>query len=116
MKNIIIVDDDPGVLDTMDIIFSRYGYAVTAYEGPEQLLSGNFEHPNAIVLDKQLSGNDGLDVCRFLKNQPSTQHIPIIIVSASMNVGEAAMNAGANDFVEKPFQIKTLLATVNKYM
>lgn len=116
MKRIIVVDDDPGVLDTMELIFSRAGYDVVGYSGPEPLLSGNFEAPEAIVLDKQLSGYDGLDVCRFLKTQTSTQQIPIIMVSASMNIGELAITAGANDFVEKPFKIKSLLEVVGKYV
>lgn len=115
MKRIIAVDDDPGILDILELIFIRAGYLVTAYSGAEDLLKNNFEHPSAIVLDKQLSGADGLDVCRFLKGQESTRNIPIIMISANMNIGDMAHKAGANDFVEKPFNIKNLLETVKKY-
>jgi CheY-like chemotaxis protein len=100
----------------MELIFSRAGYAFTGYAGPELLLSGDFELPEAIVLDRQLSGSDGLDVCRYLKSQINTQNIPIVMVSASMNIGELAKEAGADDFVEKPFRIKTLLEVVSKYV
>jgi CheY-like chemotaxis protein len=116
MKHIIVVDDDPGILDIMEMIFSRAGYKVIAYSGPEPLMSNHFEHPAAIVLDKQLSGADGLEVCRYLKDQPSTRDIPIIMVSASMNIGELAAKAGANAFVEKPFKVKHLLEVVEQYV
>lgn len=115
MKMIIAVDDDPGILDILELIFKRAGYDVTTYSGAESLLENNFVHPSAIVMDKQLSGTDGLDVCRFLKGQESTRNIPIIMISANMNIGHMAQKAGADDFVEKPFNIKSLLETVQKY-
>lgn len=115
MKRIIAVDDDPGILDILELIFSRAGYDVITYAGAESLLSNSFDHPAAIVMDKQLSGSDGLDVCRFLKGQESTRDIPIIMISANMNIGIMAQKAGADDFVEKPFNIKSLLETVRKY-
>ena len=115
MKKIIAVDDDPGILDILELIFSRAGYEVTTYPGAEALLKNDFIHPSAIVMDKQLSGLDGLDVCRFLKGQESTRNIPIIMISANMNIGCMAQKAGADDFVEKPFNIKSLLETVRKY-
>jgi DNA-binding response OmpR family regulator len=116
MKRIIVVDDDPGIQDTLEMIFSRAGYEVTVFSGADPVLSGNYERPDAFILDKQLSGADGLDFCRFLKSQESTRHIPIIMLSANMYISRLAKEAGANDFVEKPFQLRELLATVKKYI
>ena len=66
------------------------------------------------MIDKLLSGHDGLDVCRHLKNNPLTRHIPVIMVSASPDIGITAMKAGADDFVEKPFDLKYLLKVIER--
>jgi CheY-like chemotaxis protein len=68
------------------------------------------------VLDRQLSGQDGLKVCKFLKSQNTTKHIPVIIVSATPGIGKMAKEAGADDFIEKPFQIKDLLGVVERWI
>jgi DNA-binding response OmpR family regulator len=68
------------------------------------------------LLDRQLSGQDGLKVCRFLKSQSQTKDIPVIIVSATPGIGKLAQEAGADDFIEKPFQMKELLNVVAKWI
>ena len=67
------------------------------------------------MIDKQLSGVDGLDICRFLKSQPETKDIPVIIISASPNIKGLSLQAGAHDTLEKPFHLRTLREMVNKY-
>ena len=66
------------------------------------------------MIDKLLSGYDGLDICRYLKSNPLTSHIPVIMVSASPDIGVAAIKAGADDFVEKPFDLKYLLKVIER--
>jgi DNA-binding response OmpR family regulator len=68
------------------------------------------------LLDKQLSGQDGLEVCQFLKSQSDTKDIPVIIISATPGISKMAMDAGADDFLEKPFQMKELLKLVDKWI
>lgn len=116
MKRIIVVDDDPGIQDILELIFHRAGYDVTILPGADQLFSGSFEKPDVFILDKQLSGADGLDVCRFLKKQESTRHIPVIIVSANMCINQLAHEAWASDFIEKPFRMQDLLETVRRHI
>ena len=82
----------------------------------EQLLENEFERPDLFLLDKQLSGVDGMEICRFLKAQDWTRDIPVIIVSASPNLDQQAKAAGADDFVEKPFQMKVMLDLLKKYI
>ncbi len=114
MKRIIVVDDDPGIQDILELILCRAGYEVTVLSGPDPLFNGSFEKPDLFILDKQLSGTDGLDVCRFLKKQESTSRIPVIIFSANMRMTQSAHEAGASDFVEKPFHIQDLLEVVKR--
>jgi CheY-like chemotaxis protein len=116
MNQIIIADDDPSMRDIFELILQRAGYRVTSYADGEILLSNGFNLPDLFILDKQLSGVDGLDICRFLKNQQSTKDIPVIIISASPYVANFATEAGADDFVEKPFKTKELLEVIKKYI
>lgn len=115
-KKILITDDDEGVQDIFKLIFERAGYDVAIYGEAMSILENNYTSPDLFVLDRQLSGQDGLMVCRFLKSQSSTKDIPVIIVSATPGIGKMAREAGADDFIEKPFQIKDLLSIVSKWI
>lgn len=115
-KNIFIVDDDPGIRDALELALNRNNYQLSVFGTGEALLSEEFVTPDLILLDKQLPGIDGLDVCKKLKNQEQTSHVPIIILSASPHLNNMAKQAGADDFLEKPFSIKTLRLLVEKYV
>jgi DNA-binding response OmpR family regulator len=115
-KKILITDDDEGVQDIFKIILERAGYEVEIFGEAQSILENNYIHPDLFMLDRQLSGQDGLKVCRFLKSQNSTREIPVIIVSATPGLAKLALDAGADDFIEKPFQIKDLLGVVQKWI
>jgi DNA-binding response OmpR family regulator len=115
-QRLIIADDDPGIQDIFQLIFERAGYSIDIYSNGEQLMNNYFEVPDAFILDKQLSGIDGVDICRFLKSQERTKHIPVIMLSANPNIGDFAKDAGADDYLEKPFKIHDLLAIINKHV
>src|SRR6476646_3166663 len=116
MKQIIIADDDPAIRDIFQLILARAGYNVTTYSDGEILMSNAFIPPDLFILDKQLSGADGLQVCRYLKDNLTTQNTPVIIISASPYVAKFAEEAGADDFVEKPFRTKQLLELLEKHL
>ena len=116
MKKIICADDDPGLQDVLPLICSRAGYEVTMFSNGEQIMENKFDLPDIFLLDKQLSGADGIEICRFLKAQDSTRHIPVIIVSASPNLDKQASAAGADGFLEKPFKMKLLLELLKKHI
>ncbi|PWT99279.1 MAG: response regulator [Bacteroidetes bacterium] len=115
MKHIIVAEDDPGIRDIFKIILERAGYEVTSYSNGETLMENNFTAPHIFILDKQLPGIDGLEVCRFLKSQESTKNIPVIVVSASPYISGLSSNAGADDFIEKPFKGKFLIELIEKH-
>lgn len=116
MKNIIIVEDDPGILNALATVFDTTVYKVTNYRSADAILNGKYDTPDLFILDKQLSGVDGLDICRFLKKQESTKHIPVIMLSASPGIDKLAKAAGADDAIEKPFPIKLMRDMLNKYL
>ncbi len=115
-KKILVTDDDPGVQDIFRIILEKAGYDVVVHDNGNAILENNFESPNIFLLDKQLSGVDGLDICKYLKSKDETRHIPVIMISATPGLAPLAKNAGADDFLEKPFNLRDLLAIVARYV
>jgi CheY-like chemotaxis protein len=71
--------------------------------------------PDVILLDVLLSGEDGREICRKLKADPQRQHIPVIMLSAHADASKVADTSGADDFLEKPFDVDALIAIVKKY-
>ena len=116
MKKIILAEDDPGIQDSIQMILETEGYQVTVFPNGDDLLNRRFETPDLFILDRQLSGVDGLDICRILKEDNDAKAIPIIILSASPQIGSMAREAGAQDFLEKPFRIDALRKMVAKHI
>ena len=116
MKRIVCADDDPGLQEVFPLLCSRAGYEVKMFSNGEQLMEDLDDLPDLYLLDKQLSGIDGMEICRYLKSRDSTRNIPIIIVSASPNLDKLSKAAGADDFLEKPFQAKYLFELLKKYI
>ena len=114
MKQVILVDDDPAIQDAFGLVLRGAGYGVTIYSNGHALLNNAFIAPDLIVMDKQLSGADGIDICRSLKQDPATKGIPIIMMSASPHIQRLAEEAGSDDFLEKPFRLHVLLDLVVK--
>jgi DNA-binding response OmpR family regulator len=115
-QKILIVEDDPDILFTLGIILENEGYEVKQFSSGEPIMDGAYELPDLYILDKRMPDMDGLDICRHLRNQKECKDIPVIIISASPKFGPHALKAGANDFLEKPFQMKALLNLVQKYL
>lgn len=115
MKKLIIIDDDPSILDVLRLVLGE-SYQVTTYPDGSPILNGTFDLPDLFVLDKQLSGTDGLDLCRLLKQGDDTHHIPVIIISATPGIQAMAAAAGADDVLEKPFRVKALRECIAKHL
>jgi DNA-binding response OmpR family regulator len=116
MKKILVIDDDPSIQDATRLIFERNGYEVNVLPNGDSLFDNNYELPDIFILDKQLRGIDGLDICSFLKSQELTKNIPVIMLSAAPNIGVMAKLSGANDALEKPFRIRDLRDMVEMYI
>lgn len=109
-QRVLVIEDDPDIGRMLKMILKYQGYAVTLLEHPgpaDEIVPQN--DPDLIVMDMLLSGANGADICSFLKKDKNTSHIPIVMISAHPNAGELCMQAGADDFVAKPFEIDILL-------
>jgi len=101
---ILVVDDEPGVRGFLRDLLAEEGYEVVlASDGEEALGLAELENPEVILLDINMPGIDGIEVCKRLKAQEETRYIPIIIVTALDDRGFIAYLEGADDFVTKPF-------------
>src|SRR3954466_7024231 len=115
-RKIVIADDDPGVLEIFQIIFEKEGFETIALCNAKPLLQNQYMDADIYLLDKQMSGIDGIEVCKYLKQNEQTQDKPVLIISANPNAKALSEEAGADDFIEKPFLKKELLAKVAKNM
>lgn len=114
-KKILIADDDPTVLDVLKMILDKAGYKTETTLNGRTLLNNIPDDFDLILLDVRMSGIDGFMICRHLKSQESTKDIPIIMVSAIPELGILTENSGADDYLEKPFNMFELLHLVEKY-
>ncbi len=115
-KKILVTEDDPGLQDIYKFIFEKAGYEVAVSADAGCIYEDDFLNPDIIILDRYLIGIDGLDVCRFLKNEAKTSTIPVIMVSSSPGITILAKQAGADDSMEKPFRMNELLLKVSKWI
>jgi len=116
-KKILVVDDEPDILEFLQVILEEEGYAVLASEKGEfleQLHNGGL--PELILVDVLLSGKDGREIVKHLKSQEETKHIPVIMFSAHPSAEQTAREAGAEDFIAKPFEIDELLAKIANHL
>jgi DNA-binding response OmpR family regulator len=113
---ICIIEDDESIQDVLNIILKRAGYETMVFSDGRSILEGNYSTPDLFLVDKQLPVADGTVICRHLKKGRTTSFIPVIMMSAYPNVREYSVLAGANDFIEKPFKIEALLATIKKHL
>ncbi len=116
-KDILVVDDEPDILEFLQVILEEESYEVVTSEKAEyleRLHDGGL--PQLILLDVLLSGKDGREIVKFLKGKPETKAIPIIMFSAHPSAEETARAAGANDFLAKPFDIDVLLAKIAHFL
>lgn len=115
-KMVIVVDDDPAILDLVEMVLNEEGYEVmTATNGREALELLAAQQPSIVLLDLMMPVMDGWSFCRAVKGNEATRHLPIIIMSADRHLGQKADDISADDFLVKPFDIDNLLETVAKY-
>jgi len=112
---ILVVDDEQAILELVRYNLAKRGYRVLLAEtGESALLLGKNDLPDLILLDLMLPGIDGLDVCRQLKANPRTQHIPVLLLTARGQEEDIAMGMemGADDYITKPFSPKVLISRI----
>ena len=114
---ILVVDDDPGICDSLERALRREDYVVSiARDGEEALEAVERQSPDAVILDVAMPKLDGLSVCRRLR--ASGSRVPILVLTARHSLGDrvAGLDAGADDYLPKPFALEELLARLRAIM
>ena len=112
---ILVVDDEKNIVELIKMNLESSGYEVIeAYTGMEAITKTNIFSPDLIILDLMLPDIDGLQVCKMLKNNEDTVHIPIIMVTARSEETDKVhgLSMGADDYITKPFGISELEARI----
>jgi CheY-like chemotaxis protein len=114
-KTILIIDDDKDFQTILEAIFKKCGYIVRSiFHGRINEVLGLFPSPDLILLDIDLPEFNGVEVGKQLKLNELTKNVPIIMVSANPFVDELCKEAGAIDYVQKPFTLSTLVQKVRE--
>lgn len=117
MDKILVVDDESDIVNLLKLILEAEGYQVVpAPSGDEAIRVTEGEVPDLVLLDLMMPGKSGLETCRYLKSQPRTSHVPVIVFSAlGRDVDKKLTSeAGATAHVTKPFNTVGLLSEVKR--
>jgi DNA-binding response OmpR family regulator len=113
MTHILLVEDEVKLARFIELELNYEGYQVSiAYDGFTALMAAQKFHPDLVILDWMLPGASGLEICRRLRI--TDDKVPIILLTPQEEVSDSipGLDAGANDYVQKPFSIEELLARV----
>lgn len=115
--NILVLDDDPDICTMIKMVLDYHGYGAIDADTEEKanaILSSTAIE--LIIMDMLLSGADGSDICRRLKQDAATASIPVMMFSAHPNAKKICIAAGADDFISKPFEMSELLEKINGHI
>lgn len=115
-KKILVVDDDKPLLGALSFMLSSEGYEVIANSGQGVFKEIEQSNPDIILLDVLLSGGDGRDICKKIKEKEGLKNIPVILLSAHPSAGKTYKKYLADEFLAKPFDNEQLLDLINKYI
>jgi DNA-binding response OmpR family regulator len=116
MTRILIIEDDPDIALSIKYHMERQGgfEVVVAEDGESGLDAARREPPDLVLLDLNLPGMDGMEVCRSLRGEHAGATVPIIMITARVEERDAisGLESGADDYITKPFSVKEVVARV----
>lgn len=108
-KKLLLIDDSRDLLEVLKIYFDKKGYIVSIVSNSREIYSAiKTSDPDILLMDVLLSGSDGRQICKTLRESPDTRHLGIILTSASADNLENYRMFGADDYIEKPFELTDL--------
>jgi two-component system response regulator MprA len=117
LGKVLVVDDDPAIRTSLSRALSLEGYSVdTAKDGNSALSAVATSHPDVVILDLMMPNIDGLSVCRVLRSEGN--RVPILMLTARTETSDrvSGLDAGADDYLGKPFALEEMLARVRALM
>ena len=119
-KKILVIEDDKDIRDTIVYVLEEEGYEIVASDNARILKKILEINPDLILLDNWLtdwkSDASGQEISKGLKSDPTTSHIPVVMISAVNNIEEITKAGSANGSLKKPFDLTELTGIVKKYL
>ncbi|NJY61816.1 response regulator [Salinimicrobium sp. CDJ15-81-2] len=116
-NKVLVVDDDSGIGEMLKTLLEYYKYEVTVTPKPDETERLIVEKQiDIVLLDMLISGVNGTDVCARLRQNEETKDTPVLMMSALHDAGKKCREAGANDFIAKPFEMEDLIAKINEVL
>ncbi|MDQ3008405.1 MAG: response regulator [bacterium] len=117
MKKVVVIDDDITILEAVSLVLESEGYEVRTASTSVYLNELLKDVPDLVILDIRLAGEDGRELCRLLKGQEMTSHVPVILFSAHHrgDVTTLLQSSQADYFLPKPFDINQLTSLVKQF-
>lgn len=110
LTTILVVDDDPDISMMLRLMLEYKGYHVKTADRQEEIYRVlDNQHVDLIIMDMLLSGVNGTDICQTLKQNKDYGRVPLMMISAHPNAKEICQEAGADDFISKPFDMQDIL-------
>lgn len=116
---LLLVEDDPSLSELLQFRFESEGYNVRVTpDGDEALMLASEDVPDLVILDWMIEGTSGIEVCRRLRRDKQTAHVPIIMLTAREEEDDRVrgLETGADDYLTKPFSPRELIARVAAVM
>jgi two-component system phosphate regulon response regulator PhoB len=115
-KMVFVIEDDKDISELITILLEEEQYEVKTHPNATSFWESlKEEKPDVILLDVKLPDGNGLDICSQVKAKAETSQIPIIMMSAHLNLSGSMKNCHADAFIAKPFDIDNLIEKVQRY-
>lgn len=115
-KRVLVIEDEPVIAEMVNIILQADGYKVISlndyYNFKPKLRAAKAD---LVLLDLNLAGFSGRDICEYIKSQSDLKHIPVILLSANINIEKIKEECGADDLIKKPFDLDHFIDKVHTY-
>ncbi len=117
-KRVLVIDDDEDILEILNVIFQESGYEIVISNTGEAAEHIRIIQPDIVLLDVRIIGSakSGPEICKEIKSQLETRHLPVMLVSGESDLAIIAQECGADSYVAKPFDIFDLLSKVEDYL
>jgi len=118
---VLIIEDEPDIAEVLRYSLEKAGFNTRSVLTGEEGLNASLDRtnpPSLILLDLLLPGMNGLEICRRLRNEPATQRIPIVIITAMTLPSDirTSLQLGPNDYFAKPFSVREVVGQVRSLL
>lgn len=117
MSKVLVVDDDRDILEVVELLLTLHNYSARTIFRAEEIFDEIKKcKPDIILLDVNIAGQDGREICKLLRNIKDTKNIPVILFSAIPELEQSQLTCGATDFLSKPFDVSDLIKKLEQHL